>query len=90
MLCEISVVIVFWAKIHIFIPKFGQNSFFYSKKGRGGGGGHFGPTFIFPGKTVNFFGVNTLFHTKNEEKSQKISTCIRIHTRVYAITCWWG
>ena len=32
----------------------------------------------------------TLFHTKNEEKSQKISTCIRIHTRVYAITWWWG
>ena len=32
----------------------------------------------------------TLFHTKNEEKSQKISTCIRIHTRVYAITWGWG
>ena len=32
----------------------------------------------------------TLFHTKNEEKSQKISTCIRIHTRVYAITWRWG
>ena len=34
-----------------------------------------------------FFGVNccTLFHTQNEEKSQKISTCIRIthtHTRI--------
>ena len=32
----------------------------------------------------------TLFHTQNEEKSQKISTCIRIHTRVYANTWWWG
>ena len=32
----------------------------------------------------------TLFHTKNEEKSQKISTCIRIHTRIYAITWWWA
>ena len=31
----------------------------------------------------------TLFHTQNEEKSQKISTRIRIHTRVYANT-WWG
>ena len=28
----------------------------------------------------------TLFYTKNEEKSQKISTCIRLHTRVYANT----
>ena len=32
----------------------------------------------------------TLFHTQNEEKSQKIGTCIRIHTRVYANTWWWG
>ena len=32
----------------------------------------------------------TLLHTQNEEKSQKISTCIRIHTRVYANTWWWG
>ena len=32
----------------------------------------------------------TLFHTQNEEKSQKISTRIRIHTRVYANTWWWG
>ena len=30
-----------------------------------------------------------LFHTKNEEKSQKISTCIRIPTCVYANT-WQG
>ena len=32
----------------------------------------------------------TLLHTQNEEKSQKISTCIRIHKRVYANTWWWG
>ena len=32
----------------------------------------------------------TLLHTQNEEKSQKISTCIRIHTCVYANTWWWG
>ena len=39
-----------------------------------------------------FWGQNccTLFHTQNEEKSQKISTCIRIHTRVDAKTWWWG
>ena len=32
----------------------------------------------------------TLFHTQNEEKSKKISTCICIHTRVYVNTWWWG
>ena len=32
----------------------------------------------------------TLFHTQNEEKSQKISTLVRIHTRVYPNTRWWG
>ena len=31
-----------------------------------------------------------LFHTQNEEKSKKISTCIRIHTLVCAKTWWWG
>ena len=31
-----------------------------------------------------------LFHTQNEEKSKKISTCIHIHTRVCAKTWWWG
>ena len=32
----------------------------------------------------------TLFHNQNDEKSKKISTCMRIHTRVYANTWWWG
>ena len=31
-----------------------------------------------------------LFHTQNEEKSKKISTCIRIHSHVCAKTWWWG
>ena len=41
----------------------------------------------------DFFGGQkccTLFHTQNDVKSKKISTCIRIHTRVYANTWWWG
>ena len=52
------------------------------------------PTFVTPGKTVIFFGVkrvapsSTLKKRKSEE--QKISTCIHIHTRVYANTWWWG
>ena len=39
-----------------------------------------------------FWGQNccTLIHTQNEEKSQKISTCIRIHTRLYTNKWWWG
>ena len=42
--------------------------------------GHFGPTFIFPGKTVNFFGVKffvTTFILKNRKSktvSPKVST----------------
>ena len=32
----------------------------------------------------------TFIHTKKDEKSKKIGTCIRIHTCVYANTWWWG
>ena len=47
--------------------------------------GHFGPTFIFPGKTVNFFGVKffvTSFILK-VRKSKKKSACLDAYVRVY-------
>ena len=47
--------------------------------------GHFGPTFIFPGKTVNFFGVKffvTSFILK-VRKSQKKSACLDAYLHVY-------
>ena len=47
--------------------------------------GHFGPTFIFPGKTVNFFGVKffvTSFLLK-VRKSQKKSACLDAYLHVY-------
>ena len=51
--------------------------------------GQIGPTLLAPEKTVNFFWGQTcctLFHTKNEEKSQKISTCIRLCAYTHAYT----
>ena len=47
--------------------------------------GHFGPTFIFPGKTVNFFGVKffvTSFVLK-VRKSHKKSACLDAYLHVY-------
>ena len=40
--------------------------------------GHFGPTFIFPGKTVNFFGVKffVTFFILKVRKSKKKSACL--------------
>ena len=52
----------------------------------------FWTNFYFSCEDGEFFGGQTcctLFHTRNEGKSQKISTCIRIHTFVYANT-WWS
>ena len=48
--------------------------------------GHFGPTFIFPGKTVNFFGVkffvtSFILKVRKSKKNQHVwmhtYTCIR-------------
>ena len=55
--------------------------------------GQIGPTFVVPGKTVIFLGVKSVVPSsklKMTKSQKKISTCMRIHTRVYANTWWWG
>ena len=50
--------------------------------------GHFGPTFIFPGKTVNFFGVkhvapsSTLKMRKSHKKSARVYAYTHAYTRI--------
>jgi len=50
--------------------------------------GHFGPTFIFPGKTVNFFGVkhvapsSTLKMRKSHKKSAHVYACTHAYTQL--------
>ena len=49
--------------------------------------GHFGPTFIFPGKTVNLFGVKfivtsfTLKVRKSKKKSAGLDAYLHVYTR---------
>ena len=47
--------------------------------------GHFGPTFIFPGKTVNFFGVKHVApsSTLKMRKSHKKSARVYAYTHAY-------
>ena len=54
--------------------------------------GKFDQLFEFLGKRWFFFGVKSVVSssTLKMTKSKKNSTCIRIHTRVYANTWWWG
>ena len=50
--------------------------------------GHFGPTFIFPGKTVNFFGVkhvapsSTLKMRKSHKKSARVYAYTHAYTQI--------
>ena len=50
--------------------------------------GHFGPTFIFPGKTVNFFGVkhvapsSTLKMRKSHKKSARVYAYSHAYTQI--------
>ena len=51
--------------------------------------GHFGPTFIFPGKTVNFFGVKHVApsSTLKMRKSHKKSARVYAYTHAYTQLC---
>ena len=54
--------------------------------------GQIGPTFLFPEKTVNFFGVKPVVppSTLKMRKSHKKLARVYAYTRIYANMLWWG